>query len=247
MLSSSSKASLALGQSSRSLLPQLRSPWDCQLICPTSLKARFDQPCRRPEGETSLNVAVLLALRRTVVAKTRRRRTVSVVLRRRGNAIVHAAVVRGRGAVAGHVHALLLGLVALGDGPAGGLGADLVVVLDEDAAGAAEAGAAVLAAVALDAVLFTNLCALEPGEDPAAARAGDEAEEGTARVALAEAVHCRVLEPVFSSAVEHAGTPAAQTARGARGAFAQAVFPFLRGDIEALGIALLGFLVGHDV
>lgn len=63
----------------------------------------------------------------------------------------------------GHNHALLVGLVALGDGAAGGTGDNLLVVLDESAACAPVGDTAVAGTVALDSVALPDLTTLDHG------------------------------------------------------------------------------------
>lgn len=62
-----------------------------------------------------------------------------------------------------HDHALLVGLVALGDGTGGGAGDDLLVMLDDGTARAPVGSAAVGGTVALDAVALPDLGPLEHG------------------------------------------------------------------------------------
>jgi hypothetical protein len=72
----------------------------------------------------------------------------------------------GSGLVAGllrHVHTLLLGVVALGDGALSETGLHFLLLLDEGTATAPVAGAAIVHAAALDAKLLTDLTTLHHG------------------------------------------------------------------------------------
>jgi hypothetical protein len=98
--------------------------------------------------EGSLRLRRLVTLRRGLVARLRRSLVLLLLLG------------RGRGR---HVHALLLSLVALGDGTLREASLDFVVLLDEGTAETPVADAAVAHAAALNAESLTDLTTLHHG------------------------------------------------------------------------------------
>lgn len=98
--------------------------------------------------EGSLRLGRLVTLRRGLVSGLRRSLVLLLLLRRGGR---------------GHVHTLLLSLVALGDGTLREASLDLVVLLDEGAAETPVADAAVTHAAALNAEPLTDLTSLHHG------------------------------------------------------------------------------------
>lgn len=156
-----------------------------------------------------------------------RRRKRSVV----GGLLLEASLLRldaGLLLLGRHVHALLLGVVALGDGTLGEAGLDFLLLLDEGTAAAPVAGAAISHAAALDAKLLSDLTTLHHGvaiaksvrgaekngnqlgvfvclHPTAASDALDAAEDHTIAVAGVGRLHGRVSHAVGRVA-EHCGS-----------------------------------------
>lgn len=137
------------------------------------------------------------------------------------------------------MHALLLSLVALGDGTLRETSLDFVVLLDEGTAETPVADTAVAHAAALNAESLTDLTTLHHGVDPTTASdAVDGAKDEGIAVAGIGSLHGRIPHAIGSFTQENAWAKGTEQARVAGRTVAQVALPFLVLDIGSLRVLL---------